>query len=283
MASGGNIGVRLRPDMLVIDVDPRRAAAGSKPIEELQNKLGISLTSGPLVRTGGGGQHFYFRKPIDLAIRTTLPEFPAIDFKSMGAYVVASGSVHPNREHYQCEILQDDFGVAPDVPAALIELIARRRGENHVASGQFKPEVLAACLKGLDAKRFREHDSWLRLMMSCHHATGGSGREEFVEWSVSDPEYAGHEEKIEARWDSLRVDGNDLVTCGTLFYELKKAGRSDLVLQAMRIPVEEDFQDDVAENFIAPFTPQSLEETKQGNGFRSCLKTLDSQPAVWLR
>jgi hypothetical protein len=136
MANGRNIGVRLRPDMLVIDVDPRRSSAGSKPIEELQDKLGIGLTSGPLVLTGGGGQHFYFRKPSDLAIRTILAEFPALEFKSAGAQVLASGSVHPiTREHYRCEILQDDFSVTPDAPAALIELIARRRSENHVAGG----------------------------------------------------------------------------------------------------------------------------------------------------
>jgi hypothetical protein len=50
MAKGGNIGVRLRPDMLVIDVDPRRAPEGSRPIEELESRLGLHLSSGPLVQ-----------------------------------------------------------------------------------------------------------------------------------------------------------------------------------------------------------------------------------------
>ena len=263
--------------MLVIDVDPRRAPEGSNPIEDLEKKVGECLSLGPLVRTGGGGQHFYFRKPADLAVRTSLPDFPALEFKSVGAQVVASGSVHPmTGEHYHCEILQDDFALLPDVPAALIELIAKRSRENPVAGGQLKPNVLATCLTGLDVRRFREHDRWLRLMMSCHCATGGSGRAEFVEWSISDPEYAEHQERIEARWESLSVDGDDLVTCGTLFHELKDAGRSDLIGQAMRIPVEEDFQDDVAENFVAPFEPRALKELKQGNSYRNCLKALDS-------
>src|SRR5262249_9215840 len=44
---------------------------------------------------------------------------------------------------------------------------------------------------------------------------------------------------------------------------------------AMRIPAEEDFNDDVAENFVAPFNPRGLSESKSGNGFRSCWKILE--------
>ena len=276
MANGGNVGVRLRRDMLVFDVDPRRAAPGSKPIEELQNKLGISLTSGPLVLTGGGGQHFYFKKPVDLAIRTKLSDFPAIEFKSAGAQVVASGSVHPETGvHYRCEILQDDFASTPDAPGALLDLIARRSGGNSLASGQLSPEALTACLGGLDVRQFRDdQDRWQNLMMSCHHATGGAGREEFVAWSISDPCYSDDEEIIKRRWDSLGLDKENPITVATLFHELKSVGRGDLVAMAMRIPVEEDFNDDVAENFVAPFNPGGLSESKSGSGFRSCLKAL---------
>ena len=274
MANGGNIGVRLRPDMLVIDVDPRHAPPGSKPIEELQNKLGISLTSGPLVLTGGGGQHFYFKKPVDRAIRTKLSDFPAIEFKSAGAQVVASGSVHPTGVHYRCEILQDDFASTPDAPDALLDLIARPSGGNNPASGQLSPEALEACLAGLDVRQYRDQDRWQSLMMSCHYATAGAGREEFVGWSISDPEFSDDEEIIKLRWDSLGFSKEKPITTGTLFYELKSVGREDLVAVAMRIPPEEDFDDDVAENFVAPFNPGGLSESKSPNGFRSCLKAL---------
>src|SRR5262245_47590830 len=41
MVAGGNIGVRLRPDMVVIEVNLREANEGKTPIQQLENSLGI--------------------------------------------------------------------------------------------------------------------------------------------------------------------------------------------------------------------------------------------------
>jgi hypothetical protein len=53
-------------------------------------------------------------------------------------------------------------------------------------------------------------------MMACHHATGGDARQEFIDWSTSDPEYANHAELIGRRWDSLHADKAGGVTARTL-------------------------------------------------------------------
>ena len=75
--------------------------------------------------------------------------------------------------------------------------------------------------------------------MSCHYATGGAGREEFVAWSISDPDFSEHEEIIKDRWNSLGFNKENPITVRTLVHELKSIGRGDLVAAAMRIPPEE--------------------------------------------
>jgi len=62
-------------------------------------------------------------------------------------------------------------------------------------------------------------------MMACHHATDGEGREEFIAWSTSDPEYADHEWVVGMRWDSLHSDRADGVTIATLRKHLQAVGR----------------------------------------------------------
>ena len=47
--------------------------------------------------------------------------------------------------------------------------------------------MLAETLEHLDPCDFREHDVWRDVMMACHHATAGEGRDEFIEWSTWTP------------------------------------------------------------------------------------------------
>jgi hypothetical protein len=67
MATGGNIGVRLRPNMLVIK--SYFTDEGKSPIKHLETRLRVSLTRGPLV-LGAHHQQFYFRKPANCKIRS---------------------------------------------------------------------------------------------------------------------------------------------------------------------------------------------------------------------
>ena len=246
MEAGGNVGIRLRPTHLVIDVDPRNFAEGDNPIGRLANDLSIDLGGYPRVVTGSGGSHYYMRLPEPMSVRNELPEYPGVEFKSHGRQVVSAGSVHPETGElylWDEDPLAAPLGdAAPLATEALVELIRRPEAQSKGGEGgEVEPEQLEAMLEALSPEDYREHEAWLTIMMACHHATAGSGREQFIAWSVSDPEYAGHETNIEERWNSLRSDtSRRQVTQATLFKALADAGRCDLI---PRPSAAEDFAD----------------------------------------
>jgi hypothetical protein len=61
---------------------------------------------------------------------------------------------------------------------------------------------LTAALWKLDACEWRDHDAWLGLMTACQYE--GIRCEDFVEWSISDPDYKDDGEEIRQRWASLK-------------------------------------------------------------------------------
>jgi Mesyanzhinovviridae bifunctional DNA primase/polymerase len=204
MAAGGNIGIRLRPDMLVIDVNLYDMYEGKSPIQWLEIDMGVRLTRGPLVLTGSRHQQFYFRKPASAKIRSGLFRGPAgLSFHSSIEHVLASGSVDPRtHEHYRCEILQDVFADAPEIPIALLNRMARQEG-GYVPTTARRLSSVSAALKGLGPMSSDELDLFGRMFW-FHFDTGGAGREAFVEWAISHANYAGHRERVEALWSSLK-------------------------------------------------------------------------------
>lgn len=207
---GLNVGVRLCPVDLVIDADPRNYPAGRDSLAELASDIGLDLNACPHVITGGGGHHYHLRKPADMPILGTLAKYPGVEFKTSGQQVVAAGSVHPNGKRYESEFFLvglDETPLAPDSLLALIRRPELQQGVDAELWGELTPEMLASTLEYLDPSNFREHEEWLNLMMACHHATGGKGREQFIDWSTDDPDYTDHRYIIGRRWDSLHSVG----------------------------------------------------------------------------
>jgi Family of unknown function (DUF5906)/Bifunctional DNA primase/polymerase, N-terminal/Primase C terminal 2 (PriCT-2) len=244
--SGQNIGVRLRNTDLVIDIDPRHFDDGDRPFERLVDEFG--LPDAPFVKTGGGGFHYYFKKSADTAVVNGLDSFKGVEFKSYGRQVVAAGSVHPETmRHY---LLDDDVLAlslkdAPEAPAALLNAIRKPVSTpSNGGFGDIDAEKLAEWLSLVDVSEYKDETKWRELMMSCHQATGGTGIDEFVSWSTSDPEYAHDSEKIRKRWFSL---GNKrgAITIRTLIAALPKDKRREATESIGRMPAEMDFPDDV--------------------------------------
>lgn len=224
---GLNLGVRLPADVVVVDVDPRNFPAGRDSLAELAAAFGLPLASAPHVLTGNlsnPGHHYYFRKPAGAVLLDSVEGFEGVEFKSLGRQVVAPGSVHPSGGMYRWALDSLPLHDMPDLPARLVEAARRPERRRATGAGEITAEQLAASLEHLDPTDFREHDAWRELMMACHHATDGAGRQEFIDWSTSDPEFADHEWIVGRRWDSLHADRDDAVTIATLRRRLNEAG-----------------------------------------------------------
>lgn len=230
LATGRNVGVRIGGKWLVIDADPRNG--GDDSFLNLCLDLGLDDAEWPSVITGSGGRHYYLRKAADERTAYKLPKYPGLEFKSgRGHQVVTAGSVHPDTGRlYHWDRTRPDLPDAPTIPDALLEALRRPdRAASEVSGGEYDADAIATMLAGLDPTAFRDHDNWLRIMMACHHASGGEARESFIAWSVADPEYADAAEMIGARWDSLHQERSDGITAATLFKALREAGRGDLI------------------------------------------------------
>ena len=224
---GLNLGVRLPADVVVVDVDPRNFPTGRDSLAELAAAFGLPLASAPHVLTGNlehPGHHFYFRKPAGAALLDSVDGFEGVEFKSLGRQVVAPGSVHPTGGRYRWAPDSPPLHDMPDLPAKLVEAARRPERKRGTGAGEITVEQLAASLDHLDPTHYREHDAWRELMMACHHATDGAGRQEFIDWSTSDPKFADHEWIVGRRWDSLHAGRDDAVTIATLRRRLNEAG-----------------------------------------------------------
>lgn len=247
---GHNVGVRLRDCDLVIDIDPRNFQKGDDPFKRLQEDLGTDLSAAPVVITGSGGLHIYLRKPEDIAVRDSLDAYEGVEFKTFGRQVVAAGSVHPTtKQPYVLDPLGEPLEKAPMAPHALLEIIKRPGRMAGATAGKLKdkPEALEEALSFLDATDFGKgsHERWLQLMLSCHHATAGEGRAEFLAWCATDPEYADQTALVGRRWDSLHSEGSRVISYKYLFGLVAKSGElgKEWVRQIDRIPPEQDFPD----------------------------------------
>lgn len=248
MAEGGNVGVRLRPCDLVVDVDPRNFVEGDDPFVRLGQDLGIDWSDYPKVVTGSGGFHIYMLKPEYEQLRDSIEAYQGVEFKTLGRQVVSAGSVHPDTGRAYCwddDPLAVGLDEVGDAPHTLIELTRRSERVSAVDAGDRTPEQLGEMLEGLDPTRFRDHGKWLELMMAAHHATAGGGRDEWIEWSTADPQYARDAWIIGRRWDSLDANrGGPRITEKTLFKALIDTDRSDLL---PRESAQDDFRGDPPE------------------------------------
>lgn len=259
MAAGANVGVRLRRGDLVVDVDPRNFEVGDDPVARLQADLGFRLDDYPQVITGSGGFHFYMTLPNGFVPKENLKAYRGIEFKSHGRQVVAPGSVHPDSlEAYRWDFLSVSLATINEAPKRLLDLIRKPTASAVSNAGELSAEQLAASLAGLNPTDFRDHDRWLELMMACHHATAGDGREEFADWSAGDPEYSDHGELIRRRWESLRADaGGRQVTVRTLYKALHDAKRADLIPRGSAL---DDFPNDLRDGEAASSPRSGLED-----------------------
>jgi hypothetical protein len=115
-----NVGLATGHAFDVLDVD---GPTGEAAIRELAATHGLQ-SSGPLVRTGGGGWHFYLA-PTGLG-NANPAGLEQVDWRGRGGYVVAPPSRHASGHPYQWVPGRDLDTPPGQVPAVLLERLERR-------------------------------------------------------------------------------------------------------------------------------------------------------------
>lgn len=125
---GKNAGFVIPENIVVVDVDPRNFEGGVDSLDKLYDERGIDVRTQGVVyaETGGGGYHYYFKKPRAVRLVNQLAAYPGIEFKSRGRQVVIPGCTHPSGGVYAWG--WDSLGLKdiPDAPGELIALAKRQ-------------------------------------------------------------------------------------------------------------------------------------------------------------
>jgi len=117
-----NIGIATgaASGIVVLDIDNRHA--GKQSLEELERRHEM-LSPTATVRTGGGGNHLFFRHPGGrIPNRTDLLGLSGLDIRGDGGYVVAPPSRHVSGEIYLWEASPDEVAIS-EMPPWLIHLL----------------------------------------------------------------------------------------------------------------------------------------------------------------
>jgi hypothetical protein len=112
-----NIGLALPPGLMVLDVD---GEAGRASLAELEHQHG-PLPATRTVRTGGGGEHRYFRVPAGAAVKNDSKGKlgTALHIRAGGGYTVLPPSEHASGRRYEWA----DRRELADCPAGLLTLL----------------------------------------------------------------------------------------------------------------------------------------------------------------
>ena len=164
--------------LLVVDIDGRNGG-----FDSAARLTHIRDACGYIVQTGGGGEHWYFRRPTQCPrLASKLRDYPGIDFKVNG-FVVGAGSRHASGINYEAII-----GTPEDVtyaPQALIDLLAKHDYTVHGDAPQIEAWELSEVLRYV-TNPDHDYTHWLHVGMALHDATDGdqSGLDAWIAWTI---------------------------------------------------------------------------------------------------
>jgi Bifunctional DNA primase/polymerase, N-terminal/Primase C terminal 1 (PriCT-1)/Protein of unknown function (DUF3987) len=154
--------------LLVVDIDPWHG--GDKTWADLIEKHGPP-PDGPVVLSGGGGTHIYFRHPGRLIRSRVSVLGKGIDVRADGGYIVAPSSMHAMGERYRWAEGSDDAVPLPDVPAWVLDLLDATPDEEPVPPSvatvieEGKRNSTLTSLAGSMRRRGMSHDSILAALL----------------------------------------------------------------------------------------------------------------------
>lgn len=133
IATGNQSGI------VVLDIDPR--SGGDKSLRELISS-NSEMPKTVRVKTGGGGEHFYFKNPNEAVIGNKAGVAKGIDVRGNGGYIIAPPSKHISGGQY---LWESQSGPADckleDPPSWLLKLMQNK--SNSSSTGSAKTNAFA--------------------------------------------------------------------------------------------------------------------------------------------
>ena len=168
-----NIGIATgsRSGVVVLDIDAEHG--GYESLQAIIEVHGL-LPKTPVVKTGGGGEHIYFRHPGDVIRNSTSRLAPGIDIRGDGGYVVAAPSVHPNGKRYEWVVEASETPLA-DMPDWMIAALKDTPAKDIpiVANGKIynggRNNTLASMAGSMRARGFDE-DAIFQALVTHNNA-----------------------------------------------------------------------------------------------------------------
>lgn len=219
---GANIGVRTGPEsgLWALDIDDGKNGYETLRWLEKENE---PLPNTLVQKTGGGGEHRFFRYPKDRRIPTKQGVAEGIDVRGAEGYVVVASSLHASGTRYEWTSDPGNQELA-EAPDWLLDLVDPPRRTPRTAfinqSGltSDEEERLRSALRHIDPDPY---DPWIKIGMALKHADAGPRAYDlWAEWSRPSPKF---DAAVQAkRWESFGPHDNP-VTLGTV-YEMAKQG-----------------------------------------------------------
>lgn len=221
------LGFALDQDHIVLDVDPRNG--GTESLIELQKDTGIDFIEccNAIVKTGGNGLHFYFKKAEAANLGWKLPEkYRGLDIKQFGGFVISAGSAHVSGNIYDWYSFEksklDSLSVLPKEIAALLTRGYSEYKSSIKSNSDCDVSELDDMLSYISADI--KYDNWIKIGMAVHEATGGSaeGEKAWDAWSKTSGKYENG--LCATKWHSFGKYNKKPAGMGSLVYIAREAG-----------------------------------------------------------
>lgn len=215
---------------VVIDTDPRNGSGAA--LQELAARLGTPLTSTVVVRTQGGGRHYFFRAPPDAK------SYPAqvhgkrgLDIKFNG-YVVLPPS-RGEKGEYSWEVGCSGLEVEPPPPpAGWLPGADLENPDSHAAERAHAPASiivapavyaeLESALKTLDPEM--PYPEWLRVLYGLSRLSDAERAHALArEWSLRSRRPGHTATAFESKWRSVSRE-RSAVSYETVFWAARQTG-----------------------------------------------------------
>lgn len=221
------LGWALDQDHIVIDVDPRNG--GGESLDQLQIDLKIDLFDicKTIVKTGGNGWHFYFKKDPIVTFGCKMPsKYPGIDIKRKGGYVVIPGSNHASGNTYEWKsAIKSDLEDMAQLPDSIAEMLRRVQviyTDAAKAAGATDANEIADMVSLMDADM--GYDDWVKVGMAIHSATDGS-QDGLITWDSWSKKGSKYKDGIcSQKWHGFGKYAGSTINIGSLVRMAESCG-----------------------------------------------------------